>query len=174
MPSRRKQTVGSCQLARGHRRSAPCGGARHLTEGSSSLSSLQTVPGSPRRRPPTINPPWCCSSLDAARTLTVSTERQRFDAVTGAVGTKRDGDGSQRPSVDCALCVFGVVALWESSMWLCVLFSEVFSCFIRFAHYYSRIVSFQLMMCVSTRLATCRQQIRVKVSIDKFKEKKIK
>lgn len=160
MPSRRKQTVGSCQLARGHRRSAPCGGAGHLTEGSSSLSSLQTVPGSPRRRPPTINPPRCCSSLDAAaaRSRRLPSSVHSTASPLGAVGTKRtEKEASGRVSTARCVCL---------ASWLCGdLPCGCASCFLRSSLalcsiqvlFSSGPQSFQLVTCVSTWLATANQ-----------------
>lgn len=117
MPSRRKQTVGSCQFAQGHRRSTPCGGAGNLTEGSSSLRRVQPslclradCPRPARRCRPTIKPPSCCFSLGSAsatRTL-VSVECRPFNAVTGLLEQNGSTERSQRPSASCMqlMCIF--------------------------------------------------------------------
>lgn len=45
-------------------------------------------------------------------------------------------EASGRVSTAGLTCVFGHVALWESSVWLCVLFSEIISRFIGFMYYF--------------------------------------
>lgn len=124
MPSRRKQTVGSCQFAQGHCWSTPCGGAGNLTEGSS-LHRVQpsfcleahctslTV-----RTQPEINPPSCWFSVLGLSQCKIcvdwaaSNEHCNWGFITKRI------DKKHQPSVKAMMCIFDGVSIALQSYYL--------------------------------------------------------
>lgn len=117
MPSRRKQTVGTCQFAQGHCWSTPCGGAGNLTEGSSlyriqpifcleARCLLLTVHSQPK-----INPPswWfsllCLSQCEACVDWAAPSEHCNWGFIT------KRWDKKHQPSVSAMMSIFDGISL---------------------------------------------------------------
>lgn len=117
MPSRRKQTVGSCQFAQGHCWSTPCGGAGNLTEGSS-LHRVQPsfcleayCPSLTVRTQPKINPPSCWFSLLCLSQWTTCVDwAASIQHCNSSFITKRI-DKKHQPSVSAMMCIFDGISM---------------------------------------------------------------
>lgn len=117
MPSRRKQTVGSCQFAQGHCWSTPCGGAGNLTEGSS-LHRVQPsfcleayCPSLTVRTQPKINPPSCWFSLLClSQWATCVDWAASIQHCNSGFITKRI-DKKHQPSVSAMMCIFDGISM---------------------------------------------------------------
>lgn len=112
MPSRRKQTVGSCQFAQGHCWSTPCGGASNLTEGSS-IHRIRPIFCLEAHRllltvhtQPNINPSscWfllrCLSQCEICVDWATSNEHCNWGFITKRI------DKTQQPSVRAMMGIF--------------------------------------------------------------------
>lgn len=134
MPSRRKQTVGSCQFAQGHCWSTPCGGAGNLTEGSS-LHRVQPsfcleayCPSLTVRTQPKINPPSCWFSLLCLSQWETCVDwAASIQHCNSGFITKRI-DKKHQPSVNAMMCIFDGISMALQSHYLVCIQLHITSC----------------------------------------------